>query len=114
MGYGIVYGFGQWGINIRSVKIPAFSARKEHYLSTQWSPMAPCRLAQNTRLNISSAEKYIKHQQKKDQQIENMNFYSLHMRHICSVRQIRPKRRNEKTHQRQNKQVQRLPAPQQQ
>ena len=76
--------------------------------------MAPCRLAQNTRLNMSSAEKYIIHQRKQDQPIKNMDFYKLHMRHICSVRQIRPERRNEETHQRQNKEAQRLPAPQQQ
>jgi len=114
MGYGIVHGFGQWGINIRRVKIRTFSTRKEHYLSTQWSSLARCRLAQNTRLNISLAEEYIKHERKQDQPIKNMNFYRLHMRHICSVRQIRPERRNEKTHQRQNKEAQRLPAPQQQ
>ena len=51
---------------------------------------------------------------KQDQPIKNMDFYRLHMRHICSVRQIRPERRNEETHQRQNKEAQRLPAPQQQ
>jgi hypothetical protein len=86
MGYGIVHGFGQWGINIRRVKIRTFSTRKEHYLSTQWSSLARCRLAQNTRLNISLAEEYIRHERKQDQPIKNMNFYRLHMRHICSAR----------------------------
>ena len=36
------------------------------------------------------------------------------MRHIGRFRQIGPKRRNKKADQRQNKEAQRLPAPQQQ
>jgi len=42
-----------------------------------------------------------------------MSYCRLHMRHIGRFGQIGPKRRNDKAYQRQNKEAQRLPAPQQ-